>query len=525
MRRFLLFIFLSLCGLFITIHATFAATPKPGAVCTKLNLKATSGSYIYTCIKQGKKLVWSKGSVLPKKPQKPITTITPTIKKPQLMTLCDKRSEKGVSAQGLTLSCEKMPDGKLVWIDPSSQNQPSNHTNNQTNTNPVNPESGFTNNTDRILSQIFSGNQCVGTSTAITSDIGDASKMAYIYPLGGMITSHITPIDHIYVYYPRDQNNQSTAPAGSYLVKSPADGTIVSVEDFQIGNQYPYPDYRIVVEHSCNLYSVYIHVGSLAGAAKEIPSQIRKDGSWSGRIPVKSGDVIADDSLNGGYDYSLLDQSRPLKGLANLQSYAEQESWKPYTADLLNYLPEPSKSAYQAKYLRSAAPIGGKIDWDQPGTALGNWFVKGTNGYRGIESPGAAYNNHGKIAHGYWDTHLAIAPDAVDASTYIFSVGDWEGCACQFVTNDPTLDPSKITAASGLVVIELYEWDEYDANGNLVDRPRPPKDYKIKATNVMVGVLAIQVNADGSLTVEKAPTLKSRSEFKGFTSAAKTYVH
>ncbi len=581
MRWLSMLILLSLCVPFVLVQPSFAAIPKQGVACTKLNLKATSGKYIFTCIKVGKKLAWSKGSLIPTKSNKSMVATPLPTKKPAHMTMCYTLGAKLHSDQGIGLSCEKMQDGLLFWIDqrtlmtpmpaktatpqpnvtPSSAPvQPVSKPSLLTACNQIDEKSisdqGITlvckkmsdgmlmweddarlaklgdgifkpisYETNDALSQMFSMHQCEGTSTTLTSGITDVSKINYIYPMGGMIGTHITPIDHIYVYYPFDQNDQSTAPAGSYLIQSPADGHIVAVDDFRIGNGYPYPDYRITIEHSCNLYSVFIHVGQLTGPAKEIATQIRTDGHWFGRIPVKAGEVISDDSLQAGFDYSLFDQTKQLKGLANLQSYIGHEAWKPFTVDLLDYLPASSKSAYQSKYLRSSAPIGGKIDWDQPGTALGNWYVKDTNGYRGVGSNAASYNNHGKIAHGYWDTHLAIAPDAVDASTYIFSVGDWEGCACQFVTNDPTLDPSKITAASGLVVVELSEWDQYDANGNRVDRIRPSKDYKVKATNVITGLLAIQVNHDGSLTVEKAPTLKSKSEFKGFTAAAQTYVH
>jgi hypothetical protein len=38
-----------------------ASTIKAGTTCTKLNQKITSAGYTYTCIKSGKKLVWSKG--------------------------------------------------------------------------------------------------------------------------------------------------------------------------------------------------------------------------------------------------------------------------------------------------------------------------------------------------------------------------------------------------------------------------------------------------------------------------------
>ena len=37
------------------------AAVKAGSACTKLNSTSTSGGYKYTCIKSGKKLIWSKG--------------------------------------------------------------------------------------------------------------------------------------------------------------------------------------------------------------------------------------------------------------------------------------------------------------------------------------------------------------------------------------------------------------------------------------------------------------------------------
>jgi len=46
-------------GLFIA--SAEAVAPKPGAVCTKLNQTQVAGGYTYTCIKAGKKLIWSQG--------------------------------------------------------------------------------------------------------------------------------------------------------------------------------------------------------------------------------------------------------------------------------------------------------------------------------------------------------------------------------------------------------------------------------------------------------------------------------
>ena len=45
----------------IQINDVSNAAVKAGSACTKLNSTSTSGGYKYTCIKSGKKLVWSKG--------------------------------------------------------------------------------------------------------------------------------------------------------------------------------------------------------------------------------------------------------------------------------------------------------------------------------------------------------------------------------------------------------------------------------------------------------------------------------
>jgi hypothetical protein len=54
-----------------------AAAPKPGAVCTKLNQTILSAGYTYSCIKSGKKLIWSKG-VKVSSPTPSLTPINPS---------------------------------------------------------------------------------------------------------------------------------------------------------------------------------------------------------------------------------------------------------------------------------------------------------------------------------------------------------------------------------------------------------------------------------------------------------------
>ena len=402
--------------------------------------------------------------------------------------LCEKEGDRGQGEDGSELLCQVMGDGKLVWRPEGGEK----------------PKGGGT------ISQIFSGGQCDADSKVnkYTAGIGDVSKMSHIYPMGGMITTHITPVDHIYVYYP--ENSQTPVADGSYLVTSPADGKIVGLEDFQKTNNYPYPDHRVIIEHSCELYSVFIHIGKLG------------EGIAMGAA-VKAGQTIADDSVSPGYDFSTFDQNVKLK-FANPDSYSQAESWKSYTANPFDYFPAAEKSKLEAISLKATAPFDGKIDWDQEGTAQGNWFEKDSNGYRGKGDQTASYDNNGKVARGYWDTHLAIAPDAVDNKSFIYSIGDWEGCPCQFMSVG-NVDPKTLTSsASTPTVISLVEYEIKNSDGSAHNPNKPKKGYTLSGSNKVVGLLAVQVNADGTIKVEKIPGQTDAKSFTGFSENARTYV-
>lgn len=408
--------------------------------------------------------------------------------------LCEQEGERAQDSGGRELLCQVMGDGKFAWR-PEGGEQP------QGGEQPV---------VGGTLSQILGSGECDPNSkvTEYTAGIGDASKMSHIYPMGGMISTHITPIDHIYVYYP--ENSLTSAPDGSYLVTSPADGTIVRVEDFQETNNYPYPDFRVVIEHSCDLYSVFIHIGKLS------------EGIVQGAV-VKAGQAIADDSQSPGYDFSTFDQNVALS-FANPTSYSQAESWKTFTANPFDYFPAAEKSKLEEKSLRATAPFDGRIDWDEEGTAQGNWFENDSNGYRGKGDQTASYDNHGKVARGYWDTHLAIAPDAVDIQAFIYSIGDWEGCPCQFMSVG-NVDPKTIaSSASAPTVISLVEYEIRNPDGSSHNPNQPPKGYTLSGSGEVVGLLALQVNADGSMKVEKLPGKTDAQAFTGFSENAKTYV-
>lgn len=411
---------------------------------------------------------------------------------------CSEEGATAVSGENESLMCVKNSAGELMWD------------------RDVNAKSS-SNGTYSTLSQVFGGECDAKGPKTYSVGIGEASQMSHIVPLGAMETTHITPIDHIYVYYPQGSDGSK---AGTFTVTAPADGAVVTVEDFQVTNDYPYPDYRIVVEHSCDLYSVFIHVGELQGVLADAAQTAKSSGSWQGRIPVKAGDVLADESAHPGYDFSTF-ATKAKHSMLNAASYMQMETWKPYTANPFEFFPADIRAAYEGKTLRTVNPIGGEIFYDKKGTAQGVWFVEGTNGYRGNSDPKASFNNRGKIARGYWDTHLALAPHNVDPSSFIYSIGDWEGCPCQFMTVG-NIDPSSITVGEP-VVVDLVEFEAVTPDGQRMDPQKPVRGYKLKAGKQIAGSLAIQLVDDGTLKIEKRPGKDAKS-FSGFTNAASTYV-
>lgn len=354
--------------------------------------------------------------------------------------------------------------------------------------------------------------QCTGKGGKLTAPLVDASKLSHIYPYGGMIRAHITPVDHTYFYYPED--SQTPAPAGSYLVTSPAKGT-VSVSKLD-------SDFRVVLDVSCDLSVILIHVQELKGPLARF-NTLGRGQSASERVTVKAGELIADDSASPGFDFSVHDNRVTLKGL-NAAAYATTETWKVHTVDPARYWTPAIWSKLAAKLLRTAAPRVGKIDYDVAGTASGNWFQQGTNGYQGLQTQ-AKIVKPGDM-RGYWDGHLALAKDPVDPSAIIISTGDYDGCACQFAVVGNTPAPEKVTAASGTVVYAVAQPEILDPKTGqpIADMRNPPIGYKVRANSAAAGLVAVRVNKDGTLTVEKLPGVTDPAQFTGFGANAKTYT-
>ena len=339
----------------------------------------------------------------------------------------------------------------------------------------------------------------------------DIKNLKLITPQGLVSDSHVTPVDHQY-WSPLGAFEKG--PQNSYNVYTSADGIIDHIGKFTsyIGDSdYESPeDYRLIINHPCNLKTIYIHLTTISEELLNEFEKNKKSGggnyiSSSVNINVKGGDIIG--TIKGkSFDFSLHDYDVILEGFISPEYYSTEE-WKIHTVDPFDYFEEPLKTQLKEKSLRTLEPRGGKIDYDIKGAIVGNWFEKGTNGYQGSNQ------------ERYWAGHLAIVYDHIDPSQIRISIGTFDGKAQQFgvISNSP--DPKDVS--SGLAKYELSDY-EYYSGENYWNRITFAKDITSKTADSVKGVALFELLEDQTLKAEFFPE-KNSLEVEGFTNNFKIY--
>ncbi|MEE8337012.1 MAG: hypothetical protein V3R95_03020 [Dehalococcoidia bacterium] len=328
----------------------------------------------------------------------------------------------------------------------------------------------------------------------------DATEM--IVPLGLMYGSHVTPVDHIYF-----QNNAQ--PDIAIAVYSPAAGTVVDIQRMSTtladDGGIAIDDFRLVIEHTCSLSSIFIHVDDLAPALAAVAPPLGRSARVS--VAVQAGELIG--SYRGNVDYNLVDLDVTLPGLLVAASYS-QEPWKVHAVPPFAYFTQAIQQQLNARSLRAVAPFDGRFDYDIDGRLVGNWFQQGTNGYAGASR------------ERYWAGHLAVAYDHFDPSHVVVSLGTFGGASVQFAVRGNTPDPAQVSVASGLVVYELVEY-EYWIGTQRWDRRSYATGIEARNNEASVrGVVLFQLLDDRVLKVESFPG-KTAAQVSGFTAAALLY--
>jgi hypothetical protein len=405
-------------------------------------------------------------------------------------------TKEGVSIGGgrnITYVCRNM-NGKLIW---QSENQTANL--------------GNADSLDPVMKGLALGNgQCSGTGTTeLTHAPLNPTDIGTITPLGAMVGGHVTPVSHQY-YYQANQN----APANSYPVYATANGSIVAVSVNYHNGSSPLPAWYVTLSHSCTFFSYYNLMTSIAPAIKsKLPSTWGPNSNGGVNIPVKAGEIIG---YVGGQslDFSVVNTQVTLKGYLYHTAYNNGDPTAINTVESLDYFSPTVKSQITPYYLRTVAPLDGKIDYDVNGEAVGNWFVVGSNGYAG----GNVNNGTGTP----WATHLALAYDFIDPSALIFSIGDYRGDPnqpTQFVVTN-AVDWTKITPDSGVTKLELAQ-PEYVTPAGATWSGGLVKGLKVKASASEATAL-IQMTDSQDMKVQVFPG-QTPAQVSGFTQAAVMY--
>jgi hypothetical protein len=317
-------------------------------------------------------------------------------------------------------------------------------------------------------------------------------------PLGVMAGGHVTPIDHQYLV-PLDVRAGRTR----YNVFAPFTGNIVLIQTRvkKPGDPGTAPDgsvdYRIVFEGSCTYWVYYDLVTQLEpGLLAATGTALATGTSAYVRIPVTAGQLIG---RVGGQtlDLGTVNAEVTLPGLLVPEHYVA-EPWKIHSVDALEYFDEPLRGQLAALNRRKALPRGGKIDFDVDGTAAGNWFLAGTNGYGGTGPGGGTH----------WTGHLAFVYGNIDPALIMISLAFPDGSSQQWTVNGNAPDPATVTASNGVVKYEVKGW-----SGDSV---------RTNAFTPIVGVVAVQVLPGRQLRMEYFPGLRAAA-VAGFDAAAKTY--
>jgi hypothetical protein len=356
-----------------------------------------------------------------------------------------------------------------------------------------------------------SGCRGKGPGTITASPIA-IDELAYIQPMGLMIGSHVTPIDHGYFY----TKGAMATPARQTPVYAPMAGNVSSlsrtVRQNGMGGAPTYDDYAITIEATCTFRVRFSNMVRFSGGLAKAVGQLQANQSAFPNYAVSAGELIGYTGPPTAYgiDVWVEDDDLTLTGFINPAQYTASEVWKTHVADLFDHTQEPLRSELLALDERDATPRWGKIDYDIDGRLVGNWFRVGSGGYAGL----AAMNE------GYWEGHLAVVYDGNDPGQIDISFGNYQGSPHQFAVIGDAPDPATVDESTGLVRYVLGQIQTYSGTtGQLWDGRTYLPHIRTRASAGVIGTVLMQLMAARSLKVEIFPGLTA-SQVKGFDSRA-----
>ena len=348
------------------------------------------------------------------------------------------------------------------------------------------------------FNESYSQGKCQGEGTlTFTHSPMKIEDIREIKPYGIMTDGHVLPTSHGY-FYPAEFNSARD----KYPVYAIADGVIVRISHRGafIGDNSRdriTDEYQMYFEHSCSLYSYYDLLTSLSPELEKAVGKMTGFEHKAVRIPVKAGQLVG---RIGGQtvDFAVWNFEKEPAFFVNPKSYQGDED-RFYLEDMFLHFAEPLRSQLLAKNIRTAEPRSGKVAYDIDGKLVGNWFREGSGGFSGNpeikKQPGFRY----------WDGHLSVSYDFIDATQIKFSIGNFEGKADQFSIKGNSPDPATIDVEAGLIKYELI---------STVSSNSPPGKFE--------GTVLLQLIEPSKLKLELFPD-KNADHISGFTSKAELY--
>ena len=351
---------------------------------------------------------------------------------------------------------------------------------------------------------------CISSSIVFTKSFVPIDQIAPTIPYGMMVGDHVTPIDHAYIGLKSLSKTPSSRTDADYVnVVAPADGTII-----HIGGLGSPTSHRVVIDHGCGVFSVYMVLNKFAGSLAKYQAQVDAGQVLDPKLSIKAGEVFGQQRDNP-LDFNVWDGSKWLEGFVSPASYLTGDTWKPYTVDYLPFFAPEIRSALEAQLQRTSSPRVGKIDYDTMGGVAGNWYLDGYFGYGCVSN--SVYQNATAVFYGdpdksktiYAWCHLAIAPHQVDPNAWIFSTGWWKdssGDPMQALISigSNQVAPDKLTVSNGVVIYKLMQVSINEPAGSSAraDGSGAPYavGYKVSAGG-QLGSVAMQMRNDGTLTI------------------------
>jgi hypothetical protein len=152
---------------------------------------------------------------------------------------------------------------------------------------------------------------CAPSSIKFTYSVLPLDQIAPIVPYGAVIFDHVTPIDHGYIGIKSLFKEQADRTESDWVpVVAPADGTII-----ELGSLGSPTSNRVVIQHGCNLVSVYMVLNKLTGVLASYANQVESTGGAKINLPIKAGQEFGRQRDNP-LDFNILDGTQWLSGIA-----------------------------------------------------------------------------------------------------------------------------------------------------------------------------------------------------------------